>query len=147
MLTVSSSKISPEERKHLTRAVKALGNALNHVSNPRVAAVLTTPTGVYTGVNVFLSNCTVICAEAAALSACTAAGDPHPRAIYLVADRKDGSESQILTPCGTCRQMLRDYAALSGIIRVYATTRGMERVQITDSEELLPAPFVPRPGL
>lgn len=148
MITISVDRIAREDRERLTEAVELLDSALNRVSNPRVAAILLTPTRRYVGVNVFLSNCTTICAEASALAACTANGDPFPVAIYIAADRQDGSESQILTPCGNCRQMLRDYAALVGSpVRVFATTRAMNSVQVTDSEELLPAPFVPRPGI
>lgn len=142
MKTVPFSKLPPEDQRRLQKTAEQLSRSLNKVTNPKTCAIVCTSTGEeYAGNNIFLSNCSLACAEANALAAAVAAGDRNILKLYLAAGREN-EEPKILSPCGNCRQWLHDFARLSGnTIQVFSTTSKLEEVMITDSSELLPEGF------
>ena len=72
-----------------------------------VAAAVRTASGrVYLGVN--LDGIHAPCAEPVAIGAALTAGDRELEAMVAVGRR--GARYPILPPCGTCRQLLFDYA-------------------------------------
>lgn len=141
MNTISFVDLSPEEQSILREAVGRLSNSLNKITNPSTSAIAQTGTHHYFGNNIFLSNDTLICAEATALASAAAAGDRKISKLFLVITRAD-SEPKIVSPCGNCRQWLHDFARLNGqIIRVVCATSKLDDVMLTDSDELLPEGF------
>lgn len=75
------------------------------------------------------------CAEAGAISAMIAGGGTHIAAILVL-----GEGHELVTPCGACRQRIREFAMPDTPIAV-ADLAGIRRVFTL--EELLPASFGP----
>ena len=117
------------------RAVQANAHAL--YSRFLVGAALRTPSGsVFTGCNV--ENAAYpqgTCAEAGAIAAMVAAGERVIDVILTVADGE-----LLATPCGGCRQKIREFATSATVIHV----AGPEGVRATYTmDELLPDSFGP----
>jgi cytidine deaminase len=126
----------------LKEATARTAHSLNKVSSPQTSVIIATEKSKYYGNNIFLSNCTLICAEASALAATVAANDTKITTLYLSVRRTDVSAPKLISPCGNCRQMLHDFAHLNGrTIDVYSTTSELEEVMVTSSDELLPEGF------
>jgi cytidine deaminase len=54
------------------------------------------------------------------------------------------SPDQLVSPCGDCRQVLREMASATGTAtRVIMTTPGTDRIVVASLDELLPLPFDP----
>lgn len=142
MKTTTFAVLPEADQTMLREAAGRLAHSLNKVSNPRTSVIMTTANGKHFGNNIFLSNCTLLCAEASALGAAVAADDTHIEALYLTVGRADTQAPKIISPCGNCRQMLHDFARLSGKpITVYSATSLLDDVMVTDSDELLPVGF------
>jgi cytidine deaminase len=134
--------IDPEHQALLTEAAQRTAHALNKVSNPKTSVIVTTKDGRYYGNNLFLSNCSLMCGEAAAIAATVAANDTYIEKLYFAVGRDDTKAPKIISPCGNCRQMLHDISHLNGnVIEIYSTTSTLEEVMLTDSAELLPEGF------
>jgi len=141
MKTVPFSDVHPTDQEMLRTAVQHLSRSLNKITNPSTCAIAVAQKGRYFGNNIFLSNDTLVCAEASALAGATAADDHKVTKLYLVIGRTD-SEPHIVSPCGNCRQWLHDFARLNGqVIQVLSATRALDKVMVTDSDELLPEGF------
>lgn len=106
-------------------------------SNYPVGAAIRTPSGsVFVGCNV--ENAAYpegICAETAAIAAMIAGGES---AIATIVTMCDGD--QVGTPCGGCRQRIREFATAGTVIHA-AGPNGIELTFTMD--ELLPASFGP----
>jgi cytidine deaminase len=100
------------------------------------AAILADDGKVYPGCNVENAAYPVgACAEAGAISAMVAGGARAIRAILVIGDGAD-----LVTPCGACRQRIREFAAPETPIAI----AGPEGVRARFSlAELLPASFGP----
>jgi cytidine deaminase len=141
MKTVIFSDLPKDDQTLLCEAAKGLKHSLNKVTNPSTCAIALTGSSRYVGNNIFLSNDTLICAEAGALGSAVAAGDRIVIKLYLVIGRTD-SEPKLVSPCGNCRQWLHDFARLNGrVIKVLSATSKLDKVMLTDSDELLPEGF------
>lgn len=119
---------------------KALAVRLNaHVpySRFKVGAAIRAQSGaVYTGCNVEnVAYPQGTCAEAGAIAAMVAGGDTAIAEVVVVADSEHPT-----TPCGGCRQKLREFAG-PGVIVTMATLEG-KTLSMT-MEELLPGAFGP----
>jgi cytidine deaminase len=118
-------------------AKAAQANAYAPYSRFRVGAALRTPDGaVYSGCNV--ENAAYpqgACAEAGAIAAMALAGKRRIAEILVVGDGE-----ALCTPCGGCRQRIREFAEPSAAIHV----AGPEGVRRTFTlAELLPESFGP----
>jgi cytidine deaminase len=118
-------------------ALAARANAYAPYSNfPVGAALRSVEGGLFAGCNVENASYPIVtCAEAGAIAAMIAAG--HKRiAEFLVI----GGDDQVVTPCGACRQRLREFAAPE--VTVHCATPSGE---LTDYsvDALLPASFGP----
>jgi cytidine deaminase len=120
---------------HAARAARA--NAYAPYSNFAVgAAVLDEQGRIHAGCNV--ENAAFPqgwCAETSALAHMVMAGGARVLAVAVV-----GESAQPVTPCGGCRQKLREFAALDA--PVIAADMASERLRMTLGE-LLPASFGP----
>jgi cytidine deaminase len=99
-----------QQQALLDAARQARGRAYAPYSNyPVGAAVLDESGRIHAGCNV--ENAAYpegLCAEAAALSAMVLAGGRQARAVLVVGSGDDGNW---ITPCGGCRQKLREFGA------------------------------------
>lgn len=138
----SFKTLNETDQSLLAEASERISHALNKVSNPKTSVIVTTKNGRYYGNNIFLSNCTLVCAEAAALAAAVAANDTQIEKLYFSVGRDDTKEPKLISPCGNCRQMLHDFSRLNNnVIEIFSTTNALNDVMITDSAELLPEGF------
>jgi cytidine deaminase len=129
--------MSATEPELLSAALAVQGNAHAPYSKFPVGAALRSRSGqVFTGCNVENSAYPQgTCAEAGAIAAMAAAGE---RAIEVLVTVADGE--MLATPCGGCRQKIREFATASTLIHV-AGPEGVRRTYTMD--ELLPDSFGP----
>jgi cytidine deaminase len=135
----------------LGRRVAALApSAYAPYSGFHVAAIALTADGAeHGGIN--MENASyglTLCAEVGALSAATLAGDlAKVSAIAVIGGRLEGSGlsgDQPVLPCGRCRQLIFESAALQGRdIPIFAFSGDLSRVERTSIHALLPNAFGP----
>ncbi|HKH34580.1 MAG TPA: cytidine deaminase [Beijerinckiaceae bacterium] len=103
----------------------------------KVGAALATSGGaVFAGCNVENAASPVgTCAEAGAIAAMVAAGETRIAAMLVL-----GNGEALVTPCGACRQRIREFAPSDALIHI-ADLNGIRRSFRAD--ELLPASFGP----
>lgn len=121
----------------LAAAKAAMTRAYAPYSSFQVGAALRTPDGgIFSGCNVenaaYPQGC---CAEASAISAMVMAGGRQIAEIAVI-----GEGDALVTPCGGCRQRIREFAAPDAEIHVCGPD-GLR--QTFTLEELLPASFGP----
>ncbi len=118
-------------------AKRAQGNAYAPYSKFRVGAAVATPDGaVFAGGNVENAAYPVgTCAEEAAIAAMVTAGGRAVAAILVLGEGK-----ALVTPCGACRQRIREFAGPDTPIHI-ADVNGVRRTFQLD--ELLPHSFGP----
>ena len=121
----------------ITAAIAIRARAYAPYSNHPVGAAILDDTGsIHTGVNV--ENAAYpqgVCAEASAISAMIAAGGRRIVAIAVA-----GPGPALCTPCGGCRQKIREFAAPETPILI-AGADGVEAEFTLD--DLLPSSFGP----
>lgn len=122
----------------LFEAAKAIqARAYAPYSRFKVGAAIVTPNGqVFTGCNVENAAYPVgSCAEQSAISAMVAAGESRIAEIVVM-----GEGENLVTPCGGCRQRIREFASADARIHV----AGPEGIRKSFTlEELLPFSFGP----
>lgn len=103
----------------------------------KVGAAIATPDGkIFSGCNVENAAYPVgSCAEAGAISAMVVAGENRIASIVVM-----GEGEYLVTPCGGCRQRIREFSASDTMIHV-AGPEGIRRSFTLD--ELLPYSFGP----
>ena len=129
---------SAEPTAALFAAAKAAqASAYAPYSRFKVGAALRTPSGaVFAGGNVENASYPEgVCAETSAISAMAAAGERRIAEICVMGDGEG-----LCTPCGGCRQRIREFADASTLVRV-AGPEGLRKT--FRLEELLPASFGP----
>ncbi|PCF95655.1 cytidine deaminase [Vreelandella nigrificans] len=115
----------------------ALGNAYAPYSNHPVAAVMECPDGQqFAGSNVEVAHYKGLCAEASAISAMITAGQRELAKVYVM-----GPGEHLCTPCGDCRQRIREFATPDTQIMVIS--RQGEVLKTYTMETLLPDAFGP----
>ncbi len=119
----------PEEVKKvmIREAMRILKNSYAPYSHYNVAAAALMSSGrIYTGVNVessLLSN--TICAERNAIFHAAAQGERRLVAIAIVGgphsdNAEDVAKHDYCTPCGVCRQVMRDFAEPDSMVIICA---------------------------
>ncbi|WP_299231172.1 cytidine deaminase [uncultured Halomonas sp.] len=102
-----------------------------------VGAVVVSESGSrYAGANVEVAHYKGLCAEASAIAAMASAGERRLHEVYVM-----GPGQQLCTPCGDCRQRIREFADENTRIRV-VDAEGNLLKQYTMAE-LLPDAFGP----
>ena len=100
------------------------------------AAILAADGSIHAGCNVENAAYPVgACAEAGAISAMVAAGQRAIRAILVT-----GPGEELVTPCGACRQRIREFAAPETPVLIAGADGVRARFSLA---ELLPASFGP----
>lgn len=118
-------------------AKEAMSKAYVPYSGFTVGAAIRTASGnLYKGCNV--ENAAYpegVCAEGGAISAMVLGGDTQIKDIYVI-----GKGGQLVTPCGGCRQKIREFSSTDTMIHIC----GPEGVRKSlTMEELLPFSFGP----
>lgn len=132
------STLSPELQEQLLQAARAaLSKAYAPYSKFRVGAAILDDQGrIHAGCNV--ENAAYpegVCAEGGALSAMVLAGSTRAKAVLVV-----GTGGTWITPCGGCRQKLREFCALdTPILTANETAMGPSYTL----QQLLPQSFGP----
>jgi cytidine deaminase len=113
-----SGTTAPSE-KDLLGLIEACRTMLITCTNERVkvsASVLDDVGQVFTAVQVRSSNCShcSICAEAIAIGMALSAGSARLVACASVA--RDGDGDAIWSPCGSCRELLRDHLIAYAVV-------------------------------
>lgn len=112
---------------------------------PVGAAIVTTSGAVYAGSNVENAAYPLgSCAEASAISAMVSDGQTGPLTGVLVLGGRPG-QNQLCTPCGGCRQRLREFALEDMPCLIYGLDHDLTPVLrlTTRLDDLLPHSFGP----
>jgi len=140
------AELSAEDQALCRAAFAATANAHAPYSRFAVGAAVRTASGaVYPGSN--LENASyglAICAEASALVAANNVSDRMVLAIAVTGHSRDPRRdpTALVTPCGRCRQMIAEFAALSDTdIRVLCCAGDLSQVLATSIDALLPHAF------
>lgn len=133
-------------KEMITAAKGVLKNSYAPYSNYNVAAAVLMDSGkIYTGVNVENAAYTSgICAERNAIFSAIAAGEHKALAIAIVAGKNaavSGEITDYATPCGMCRQALREFCDPKEMLVICALSEDDYRSRTL--EELLPESFGP----
>jgi cytidine deaminase len=118
-------------------ALKAMSKAYVPYSKFQVGAVIETATGkVFSGCNVENASYPEgTCAEAGAIAAMVMDGEAQIKQIYVI-----GKGDQLVTPCGGCRQRIREFSSADTLIHI-CSPEGIRKTLTMD--ELLPYSFGP----
>ncbi|MFQ3789827.1 cytidine deaminase [Halomonas sp. A29] len=113
------------------------GNAYAPYSQHPVGAMVESESGArFYGANVEVAHYKGLCAEASAIAAMVSAGERRLRHVYVI-----GPGEHLCSPCGDCRQRIREFAdAATRIHVVDAEGRLLKRYTM---EQLLPDAFGP----
>ncbi|MCP4393839.1 MAG: cytidine deaminase [Alphaproteobacteria bacterium] len=124
-------------QKMLELATEVMQNAYAPYSHFKVGAVVKSSGGnYYVGCNVENVSFSSTCAEDAAIAAMVAAGEHEIEEILIVT-----GGDELLAPCGSCRQKIREFAGDKTKIHMYNIDGRNDTVHLRD---LLPMSFAPR---
>jgi cytidine deaminase len=99
--------------------------------------IKTTNNEFFTGFNIEnVSYSLTLCAEATAIAAMITAGQKHIAEITIISSGKD-----ICSPCGACRQRIREFASPEALIHMFSASGEQ---QTNTLAELLPFSFGPQ---
>lgn len=143
---MSYRDLAPEDRELVDAARAACDTAYAPYSGVHVGAALRTRDGrIIGGSNVEnAAYGSTICAERMAVGRANAEGTRAYTAVAVAARGEILRPEQVVSPCGSCRQVLYEMAAASGVrTRVLMTTPGTDEVTTGWLDELLPLPFGP----
>ena len=129
----TGDEISPEDRALIAAAIDTLRDRYVTGRHTVGAAVRTRSGAVFTGVNI--EGIHTPCAEPVAVGAAISAGERALAAMVAVCRR--GRTYPLLSPCGTCRQLLLDYGPTA--YAIVADRSG--RARRLGAREALPYPF------
>lgn len=131
----------------LDAAAKARETAYNPYSHFYVGAALRTwDNEIFTGSNVENSAYgATICAERAAIVSANARGNKLYKSIAIIARREDNGPTGVVSPCGTCRQVLFEASQVSEVdLEVIMSNEDKSEIIISTINELLPLGFGPK---
>ena len=129
--------------KLISSALGVLDNSYAPYSEFHVAAAVLADSGkIYTGVNVENASYPAgICAECNAVGNAVSSGEKHIKAIAIAGKDSKGESSGYISPCGICRQVLREFSD-PGNMKVIMAKSLTDYREMT-LEELLPVSFGP----
>jgi cytidine deaminase len=141
--------LSDSDQLLIVRARDTSMNAYAPYSGFAVGAAVRTKSGeIFTGAN--LENASYglgMCAEVAAITEANSKGDYNIEAIAVVGHKfvDPGDASQIVTPCGRCRQLIFEASQVAKAeVRVFSCSGDLEHIHEATISELLPEAFGPK---
>ena len=133
---MSEASRHPVEAAIVAELIAVRDRAYAPYSHHPVGALVESESGArYVGANVEVAHYKGLCAEASAIAAMASAGERRLRRVYVI-----GPGEHPCTPCGDCRQRIREFAAPQTKVHVCGP-EGLRRT--FTREELLPASFGP----
>ncbi|MFG6666230.1 cytidine deaminase [Halomonas sp. HNIBRBA4712] len=121
----------------LEKLTKALANAYVPYSDHPVASIMETPGGEqFVGCNVEVAHYKGVCAEGSAISAMVTSGHRQLAKVFVM-----GPGDHLCTPCGDCRQRIREFATPE--TEIHVVSREGEILKTYSMEQLLPDAFGP----
>lgn len=150
MKSLKLAALSKKDAELVAAARKAADNAYAPYSGFAVgAAARSTGGAIHVGAN--LENASyglALCAEVSALTAANTSGDFDKLEAIAVAGFNffpHAKFSEVVTPCGRCRQLISESAQLSGAdILVFACSGDLEQIEVYRISGLLPHAFGPQ---
>ena len=143
------SDLGDSERRLIASARDASMNAYAPYSGFAVGAAVRAGSGaVFTGAN--LENAAYglgICAEVSALTKANSAADYHIEAIAVVGHKftDPHDASQVVTPCGRCRQLIFEASQIARTdVLVFSCSGDLQHIREAVISELLPEAFGPK---
>ncbi|HSH46265.1 MAG TPA: cytidine deaminase [Longimicrobiales bacterium] len=135
--------LTAQDRELVDAARDACETAYAPYSGVAVGAALRTGSGIVTGSNVEnAAYGATVCAERMAVGRANARGDRRFTAVAVAARGAALRPDQVISPCGTCRQVLYEISATTGAdARVLMAAPETDAVTIATVAELLPLPF------
>ena len=125
--------------EQILKAIEAKKRAYAPYSNYQVGAALKTKQGkIYSGCNIENDGISSICAERVAFSKAISEGERDFESIVIVAGKEGHEELDNVTPCGYCRQFMREFVGNDFKIIIYEAE---DRITTYTMEELLPHSF------
>jgi cytidine deaminase len=144
--TSSYDRLEASERELIDAARAVADTAYAPYSNVRVGAAIRSADGaIITGSNVEnAAYGATICAERMAVGRANAEGHRAFTHIAVTATGEHLASDHPVAPCGACRQVLHEMAAITGTdTRVLMATPGTDIITVASLDELLPLPFDP----
>lgn len=126
----------------IARALEARLKSYSPYSGFAVGAALRTKSGkIYTGTNVEnAAFAPTNCAERTAFFKAVSEGETEFSEIAIVGGKAGADPSEYVTPCGVCRQVMREFC--SGDFKIYCAISADDYRKFT-LDELLPEGFGP----
>jgi len=138
MTTVRKTGVDMQVKILAKQAMAARDRAYCPYSNHPVGVAIVSDSGkVYAGANVEIAHYKGVCAEASAISAMVTAGERGIRAVVVAGP----SMEYLCTPCGDCRQRLREFCAPD--VQIYSLWKDGRLGAVHTMAELLPLSFGP----
>lgn len=138
MTTVRKTGVDMQIKILAKQAMAARDRAYCPYSNHPVGVAIVSDSGkVYAGANVEIAHYKGVCAEASAISAMVTAGERGIRAVVVAGP----SMEYLCTPCGDCRQRLREFCAPD--VQIYSLWKDGRLGAVHTMAELLPLSFGP----
>ncbi|GMQ95240.1 MAG: cytidine deaminase [Patescibacteria group bacterium] len=128
-------------REAIQEAAKVIENAHSPYSHFYVGACLFTADGkLVAGTNFEnAAHGSMICAERAAVLRANAMGIRQFRGIAIIARGEDFDTTEVIGPCGSCRQVLYEVSQISDYdLEVILATSKKDKIILTTISELLP---------
>jgi cytidine deaminase len=146
---VTLAELDEDDQSLVGKALAASANAYAPYSGFAVGAAVRTKGGnVYVGANIEnAAYAVVICAEVSAVAGANAAGDFNLEAIAVVGHkfRPPEDASQVVTPCGRCRQVIFEASEIADTdVRVLSCSGDLKEIRKSTISELLPDAFGPK---
>ncbi|KAK9499648.1 hypothetical protein O3M35_002655 [Rhynocoris fuscipes] len=137
---VQFDQLDEVTQKFIKESVRMMEFAYCPYSNFQVGAIVETTNGnQYTGCNVEnIGHTPAICAERTAIAKAVSCGD---RELAKVAVSAVVKEPNVISPCGVCRQVIKEFCPKDGDVTIYLTTPRLDKVMITSLNQLLPYSF------
>jgi cytidine deaminase len=135
---VKAKAAKPDIKSLAKRAATARDRAYCPYSNHPVGVAIVSGSGkVYTGANVETAHYKGLCAEASAIAAMVTAGEREIKTVVVVGP----SMEYLCTPCGDCRQRLREFCAPDA--EIYSMWKDQRLGAKHRMADLLPLSFGP----
>lgn len=138
MQETTFSELPELDQQLILKAEEGATHGINHASKIVVGAALLTSNGrVFVGSNIGRSRTSKQsrCSEEMVLDRAMFEGENSFQTIAIIAKNHEGGEDVVVTPCGSCRQVLLE---ASPSLRVILSSPNKSRVLVTDIQALLP---------
>jgi cytidine deaminase len=144
---VTLAELDQADRRLVEKALHSSIHGYAPYSGFAVGAAVRTKSETYAGANLENASYGVtICAEMAATTAANAAGDQDIEAIAIVGHKftTPQDSSQVVTPCGRCRQVIFEASQIAKTdVRVLSCSGDLSKIMESTISELLPEAFGP----